>query len=77
MFSYECGGHANRVWPLSILSYPHRVSLRWRRMGASAPYEAYVTVMGQSPSLHAAYMTTSIETGIHDGLGTGFGAHGQ
>ena len=78
MFSYECGGQADRVWPLSTLSYPHRASRRWRHMGASAPYAADVTAMGQSQSLHAAYITTYIyKTCIHDGVGTVFGAHGQ
>jgi hypothetical protein len=46
-------------------------------MVASAPYGACLTVMGQQQSLHAAYITTYIETGIHDGLGTVFGTHGQ
>jgi hypothetical protein len=52
---------------LSAVEAPGCVRLVW----------ACVTVMGQSPSLHAAYITTSIETGSHDGLGTGFDAHGQ
>jgi hypothetical protein len=64
MFSYECVGQADWGWPSSILSYPHRASLRWRRMGASAPYGACVTVMGQSPSLPAAYITTYITNGV-------------
>ena len=70
MFAYEYGDHADRVWSSSVLSSPHRASLRWRRMGASAPSGACITMMGQSQALHAAYMTTYIETCIQPMGGT-------
>jgi len=60
MFTYECGDHADRLRSSSVLSSPHRASLRWRRMGASAPSGACLTMMGQEQSLHAAYITTYI-----------------
>src|SRR5262245_33922260 len=65
MFAYECVDHADRLWSPSVLSSPHRASLRWRRMGASAPSGACITMMGQEQSLHAAYITTYIALQRH------------
>jgi hypothetical protein len=70
------GGHADRVWSSSILSYHQRASLRWRRMVVSTLYGGLrngdvSAKVGFTPHLYTSY------TCIHDGLGTVFGAHGQ
>src|SRR5262245_31209358 len=58
MLSYECGGHANWVWPSSFMSY-HPPSLGCGgAMVASTPYGACATVrcLPRSTALRIYYL---------------------